>query len=301
MALHSSGCKRQPSPIVFVDPALATLVPADTTFIAGARLQQIHPTPLYQRYVAAGKLEFVEQFRQRTGVDIRKDIWEVVVPFDGKQAIVMLRGKFADMGREPRLEREGAKRFAYKGHTLIGDSQSAVAFLNPTTAIAGTTQSLQRVIDNRNTTTGPPAWLNEQIKQIPSTNQIWFAGKLPVPDTRSPEAGSAQIFLQLARTVETVRGGVDLRSGFEARSTVIARTTDDARRIRDAARAAVGMARLTTPEDRRQLLGLYDRVQVQNNEARVEVSLNVDNDLLDQLVQLLGSSGLGSSGPTDRP
>src|SRR5262245_2888517 len=104
------GCKRQPAPTIVVDPALAMLVPADTVFIGGIHVQQLQPTPIYQRYFREAKLSLVEQFARNTGISVQKDPWEVVACSDSKTTWVMLRGKFAEMGLEPRISREGAQR-----------------------------------------------------------------------------------------------------------------------------------------------------------------------------------------------
>src|SRR5690606_23428557 len=132
-----TGCKREPSPTVFVDPALATLVPTDTVFLAGVRMQQLQETPFYQKYMSEGKLAPLEEFEKETGLDAGKDLWEIVLANDGRTSVLLLRGKFSEMGMEPRLKREGIERFSHKGVTLMGDEQAAVAFVSPTIAVAG--------------------------------------------------------------------------------------------------------------------------------------------------------------------
>jgi hypothetical protein len=123
----------------------------------------------------------------------------------------MLRGKFADMGLEPRVSREGAQRLGYKGYTMIGDEQMSVLFLNPTTAVASSTQGLRQIIDNRDKTTGIPAWLQAKIDTIPSTNQVWLAGAI-------------------------VTGGVDFRSGVNGRIEVQTSSDADAVKLANAFR-----------------------------------------------------------------
>lgn len=282
MFLLLAACRRQPSSTVFVDPALATLVPADTVFIAGARVQQLQSTPFYQRYVLQGKLLPAEKFARETGIDIHKDVWEVLIPFDGKTFTVMLRGKFAEMGLEPRLGREGAQRMGYKGYTILGDEERAVIFLNPTTAIAGSTPALKRVVDGRNTTSGIPARLSNRIQSIAATNQAWFVGSLPV---QTPKVGSLEMPAQLLRSVDLITGVFDLRSGVQAHISAISRSDADAKRVSEALQALIGFTRLSTPGDRSELFRLYDRIEVQNAGSTVHVRANVPPDLLEQVIQ----------------
>jgi hypothetical protein len=182
LCLAATGCARKPSPSVFVDPALATLVPAETVFLAGVRMQQLAATPFFRQY--GGRLELVERFKEDTGLDAAK-LWEFLIASDGRTSVTLIRGKFAEHGFEPRLERPGAERFSYKSYILIGDEQNAVVFLNPSTAAAGPAAALRRVVDSRNEATGIPRDLEARISQIPSDQYVWFAsigppGNLPV-------------------------------------------------------------------------------------------------------------------------
>ena len=66
---------------------------------------------------------------------------------------------------EPNIRIEGAERIQYKGINLIGRTEGAIAFLNPTTAIAGKVDALMYIIDHRNETTVSPA-LKESLAMI---------------------------------------------------------------------------------------------------------------------------------------
>ena len=134
-----------------------------------------------------------------------------MIPSDGTTTWVMLRGKFAEMGMEPRVNREGAQRLGYKGYTMLGDERMAVLFLNPTTAVAASAAGTTPHHRQPRAGTGIPAWLQAQINNIPSTNQAWFAGVLP-------EIGQ-------------IAGGLDFRSGGDVRLTADAKTASDGTKI----------------------------------------------------------------------
>jgi hypothetical protein len=207
LAAAAAACRRQTSRAVFVDPALATLVPADAVWIFGLRLEQIKETTLYRRYIATGRTPLIEQFQRDTGIDVRNDIWEVLIPYDGRTALVMLRGRFTEFGLEPRVNREGARRLGYKGYTILGDDRMAVLFLNPTTAVAAAYDALKRLVDDRDRTAGMPARLAARLGTIAASNQVFFAS-------------------------DFVAGGFDLRDGVKG--TAFVDSKEDARRFEEA-------------------------------------------------------------------
>src|SRR5688572_27321020 len=72
------SCRPKPSATIVPDPALMPLIPADTTILSGIRLTQLKQTPIYARLKQEGKLRQLDEFREKTGIDLNKDIWEVV-------------------------------------------------------------------------------------------------------------------------------------------------------------------------------------------------------------------------------
>ena len=95
------------------------------------------------------------------------DLWSRCCISDGKQSVVLGRGKFADEA-EPRIERPGATRFAYKGYNLVGDEREAVLLVSPTVIGVGPTPALRSLIDNKGKSNGPPSNLADQLKVMPA-------------------------------------------------------------------------------------------------------------------------------------
>ena len=77
LALVLAGCRSKPTN-VFIDPALATMVPSDTVFLAGIRLDKLRETPAYKRFVDR-PVKTLDDFQKETGLDPRKDLWEFLV------------------------------------------------------------------------------------------------------------------------------------------------------------------------------------------------------------------------------
>ena len=285
LCLMLVGCNRQPNPKVFIDPALAVLVPPDTIALAGVRMEQLAKTPFYKEWVEKRRLTFVEDFRRRTGLDPTKDIWELLVTSDGKSGLALVRGRFSEHGREPKLDLEGARRFSHKGYTLIGNDETAVVFLNPTTAAAGRTPDLHRLVDRRNEVTGLPPALESRARAMPSTNQAWFvmnvAGQLP-PSFASGAPGMLAGLARMAGTVQFVSGAVDVRQSFRANITAEAGNEQEAEQIRGALRALLGLGRLNTREDRREMLTVFDGMNVSRETNVVRFSTDIPFDLLEK-------------------
>src|SRR5690349_21781021 len=107
IALFLAGCRKEASSTVYVDPALATLVPPDTIMLAGVRMEKLAATQFWRDYVNKGRVPMLEQFRKRTGLNPEKDIWELLVASSQKEAVMLIRGKFSEMGLEPKLDLEG--------------------------------------------------------------------------------------------------------------------------------------------------------------------------------------------------
>lgn len=196
LAMAFGACRRDASPTVFLDPALSVLVPPDTVLLAGVRMQRLQANQSVASVVARSPR--LLQFRKDMGLPATSDVWEYLISFNGSGWLVLMRGKFTEMGMEPRLDKPGATRINHHGVTVIGDERGAVAFLNPTTAIAGRIDDVIRTLDVRNNNAGVPARLEKLTAQIPSRYDVWFASE-----------GMAPQFVE-AQGVKSARGGFSL-------------------------------------------------------------------------------------------
>ena len=285
LCLFLAGCSRQPSPNVFIDPALAVLVPPDTIALAGVRMQRLAETPFYKQWVVSRKLSYVDEFQRRTGLDPTKDLWEFLITSDGKSGLVLIRGRFSEHGREPKLDVEGSRRMSYKGYTLLGSDENAVVFLNPTTAAAGRTPDLHRLVDRRQEVTGLPQGLESRARKIPSSNQAWFVMNMAgqVPKSFGEKAPGMFAGLgRLAGTLQHVSGGLDVRHAFRANITAEAATEQDAEQLRGGLRALLGLGRLNTPDNRREMLTVFDGMQITRETNVVHFSTDIPFDLLEK-------------------
>ncbi len=235
-----------------IDPALITLMPPDTILAAGARVEELVKTPMFQKYFANLPLPVVDQFAEQTGMDPRKSLWEVLLVSDGIHRVVLGRGRFGDQ-MEAKLERSGAVRMEYKGTTLVGNDHLAVIFLNDTTAAVGDVASLHALIDGRSKSNGPPPAIAERLKDIPPNAQLWTVYTGPVNPASIgalvgglPGAwqGNLANLNRLAAALQSVSVYFDLRTGLSGQLHGVYTNDADARTVRDALK---GFDRLRAP------------------------------------------------------
>lgn len=282
-----AGCMPPKPASVRIDPALAILVPGDSTVLAGVRIESLKDTALWKKYVDQQPLPQLDQFVQESGLDPRQDLYEMLYASNGKDSVMMARGKFSPTGgTEPRVNIKGAKRFVYKTYTLIGGDEGAMTFMNPSVAIAGPVEVLKRVIDNRGQTNGIPGSLAELVNGIPVTNQIWVASTagIPLPVGRMPQVPpNVTSLLQFVRGVRTATLAANLRAGLNLTARADSATPDDARHLHDAIRGGLGFARLQTPENQPDLLRAYDSIQVTMKDRSVTVGADLAADQLEKI------------------
>ncbi len=289
LALALCACRPSKPKTVAIDSALETLVPADTTFAMGADMNSIRTTHVFQKYLTAVNLPQLDEFAKKTGVDPRKDLWQILSCSNGKTGLFLARGKFGNGEEEPRIQIEGAKRFEYKGSSLFGNEQTAVLFLNKSTAAAGRTAELRTLLDNRNARSeGLPPALKAKVAGIGSSSQIWavFTGGLAELNLGVPEESNIGQLLRVFKGIESGSLGINLRDGFAFAAHLDCRTPADAKRVRDAIKGVVGLGRLSTPDNQPDMLKLYDAIQVNNEQTKVDIAAQVTPDLEDKFLDL---------------
>ena len=279
------GCVRTP-PGPRIDPALASLIPPDTILLAGARLDQLQKTSIYQKHLANRPVPFIDDFPKQIGLKVRRqDLWELLLISDGKQSIVLGRGKFSDEA-EPRIEIPGSTRFSYKGYNLVGDESQAVLLVSPSLIGFGPTAALRSMIDNKGKSNGPPANLADQIKVMPAESIFWAAygggvSKLPF-NTPGDMANLNKMFASL-------RSGslyLDLRTGVNGLASGNCGSDQEAKSLYDALRGFAGLGRLAIPKDRPEMGKLLDGLRITQDGQIVNIHIEEPEELVGPLLDL---------------
>ncbi len=278
LAALACGLQRQAG--VSLHPALASLIPDDTVAVAVVRVEELNRSAVYQKWIAPRVLERLGGLAE-SGFDPRNDLLEAVVASNGKDVLLLARGRFAPEKIGPHLERSGAQRFTYKNFTLYGDSEAALVFLSRQIAAAGPPPILRSLVD-RPRTSRAPARLLEKMKAVPAASQIWAVslGPNPFGNLSLPWQGNGVGLGRLLHSVESIWAGADLRSGLDMTVEWTCRTKNDAKLLHDALRGLIGMGRLSTPENERDLLRFYDAIEVSQREVAVQVHTALSSELL---------------------
>ena len=169
--------------------------------------------------------------------------------------------------------------------TATGDEKSAIFFMNQTTALAGSTPTLMRIIDRQNEglAYGIPGSLKNLVQTLPPESQFWAAftggsARLPVPD--SSNLGNLNSLLQ------TVAGGTlaaDLRQGLNARAVVTYGSDAEAKQTSESLRGLLTIGR-TAASKKPDLVRVFDTIHVSQNQRSVELSVDAPQDLVDRVV-----------------
>jgi hypothetical protein len=285
------SCGRKPSTGVFVEPKLRRLVAPDTKFIVGIRLDKIRETPLYKKLNDQTNFQQrLQLLSERTGFDLQKDLSQMLLVSDGTDRLVLAAGRFTPGQIEAKLGELGKRRTKYKDYTLIGDPQGSIVLMNPSVAAAGTQQALHRLIDNSDTYNDLPPELAKQLEELPGAGQIFAVsiGEFPLQTSGdSDTTGMRSMLSNLLGYVRTAQAGIHLADGAEMDATAQCVSEEGARRVRDALKGAIGLARLNTRDDQMQMLKLYDRVEVTQQNSRVHLAAAIPFDLVDPILQQL--------------
>ncbi len=255
-----------------IDPALASLIPADSIMLAGAKLEAIRRTPLYQRFLASDA--------GFAGLNER-DIYEVLMVSDGRRTAALARGKFAPAdGSEPKFDLPGAAREGYKGYTILISGDRGLTFMNPSVAVAGNPEAIRWIIDQRSSSSMPKP-LAQMLAGIPAANQVWLvAAGVPALAAAGPLASPMARNLKNALSVtESVTAAADLRAGLNGAAELICRTERNASDLAEGLKLLVSFARLSSP-DQAEIKQAWNKITIAQHERTVRLSVALtENEL----------------------
>lgn len=268
-----------------IDPALAGLVPPDTILLAGTRLDDIQTTNVYKKYLAEVDFAAIDRFAEETGVNPRKDLWELLYVSNGKQSALIGRGKFSDES-EPRFEKFGGRRFAYKGSDLVGDERTAILMVLPTVLAVGDTPELEALVDARQNSNGVPPGMTELMKDIPSDSQFWAAYKGGPIDLSLPSSGNLSNINTVLHSIQSGTLYFDFRLGIAGTGTGMCQTDQAANELESGLKALVGMGRLSTPSNQPDLQRVWDGIRVTNQNRQVKLYITEPEELVEKSLDL---------------
>jgi hypothetical protein len=268
-------------------PAELAYVPADTRVVAYANVRDVMESELRQKLLTNlhPQGQGADQFQQETGIDIQRDVNEVVVSMTGtgenQRPLILARGVF-DTGRiEAAIRAKGGEVADYRGERLITlGNELGVAFVEADLAAVGSPADVKRAIDTK--ADGPNVTSNAEVMRLVKdidTGNTWavvnfeaFTGGLPLPADVSKQLPPISWFAASGH----INGGVT--------ALLHAETKDDAsaNNLRDVIRGFVALARLQMGQ-RPEFADLLNSFELGGEGKTVTLGFSVPPEMLDAL------------------
>ena len=288
LCLAMAACQTKQSVSLHMDHSLESLVPADVVLVAGANLEAIRKSPVYQKLVSHFPVPQLEAFSRQTGVDPNKDVLQALFCSDGKRGLFIARGKFRQPDIESHLKSNGATEFNYKKYRIFGDEQNAVVFLDDSTAVVGPAARLRSLIDEPQASRGLPQPLAALLRSLPASAQIYaaFIGGVSGFDVPLPKTEMLANLGQVLQSVDSAALGIELDGGLNATARINSKTERDAKFVHDMVKGLVGFGRLNAPPNQPELLKLYDAIHVDQQQMLTVINADLAPDQIDRLLAM---------------
>lgn len=285
LLLFASSCNTRPASSSHLETVYEAYIPANATFLAGADVEKIRGTHIFQRVIGAAAGPELSSFTTQTGLDPQKDLSSIVTWSDGQRTVLLARGKYDEATVTKHLESHGMKRTSHKGANLFSDGSNSVIFLDGGLIAAGRTAAIESMLDSYDPARRLPIALAEQLQSVPANSEVWavFTGgfnRLPALS----QGGNLSNFLNVLDGVTGGSLGLDLSQGLDVAAYIPCRTNDDAKKVHDAARGLIGIGRLGTGSKQPDLLKVFDAIQVNQSDSTVSISAKLPQDLADKFL-----------------
>lgn len=273
---------------VVLSRSIEDFIPHDTVVLLGARIAKIQTTTVYQKLSTGANFRELDEFVKKTRLDPRKDIDEVVFASNGKDGVLIVRGRFEDTkGLEALLEKEGATRVTAGGRTILTKDGGGVVFIDKNIALVAKMPYLESAIKPQGDDNNKRNVLHE-VADLPQDRHIWgvaIGGFAPIP---LPQTGNLANLNRIFRSLETVTLTLDMEKGLNLDAMGQCGDEKDAKQLHDMLRALIGFGRLSTPSDKPEMLRFFDRIKVDHAKRKVEVNADVPMDMIDYFLSITG-------------
>jgi len=283
------------------DLALLGLVPADARMAAGLNVDRARDSVFGQKILNEIKEEDAgfRKLIDETGFDPRRDIRSVVMASAGTpgtpNAMVAVRGAFDITKISQLAQSKGAVSTLYRGVQLWSppanekDGQGAVALIDPTLAVFGTTATVKAAIDAK--LSGKPAMAPALAAKVNQWRgyDAWFVSTASLGDMGVGKTGQNAI-LPGGLAVDAIKeaaAGVRFSQNVDIAGDVLTRSAQDAAALADVMRLVASMIRQNAPKTGAETaIAVADSLQVSVNGASAVFSLTVPQSALDQMFQV---------------
>jgi len=290
------------------DPQLVSLVMPDAKVLAGVNVSQAKASPLGQyllTQLTQMKDAHLQQLATLTGFDPTRDVQEVLMASNGapggKMGLVLARGTFDANRLQAMIQMAGGTTEVYNGATLLEDpmKQNAVAFLNPSLAVAGDILSVKGAIDRQASPTVLDPAVQGQISQWSNAEDAWVIANTPPASLHPPAmVGAPNPALQNAlQNIQQCAGGVKFGAQVVVTSQAQTDTAQNAASIVSLLQFASNFVQMQAQQKNPELGSILKSLSVNSNGNLVNVSLSVPEDQIEQAVKAKSGAKSGTATP----
>ncbi|HOQ46345.1 MAG TPA: hypothetical protein PLA43_09685 [Bryobacteraceae bacterium] len=270
------------------DPGLLGLAMPDARVVAGLNVAEIRKSPFGQLLLdrlSAREDEHFRRFIAGTGFDPRRDVEEIVVVATGADRnagkLILARGWFDPPRFISYAVNHGARLTHYGGVDIIETRQSALAFLDSTTAVAGDPGSVRDAIDRRTGGSALDPDLTARIQALSAAQQVWFVSKIPVSELNLPRHQANPALGNVVNEVEGASGGAAFGNTADVKVEIISRTPQGAAELAGAARLLATLAQSARNPAAERLRPVWNSLDIKALENVVTIALMIPSEVIE--------------------
>ncbi|MCC6588700.1 MAG: hypothetical protein IT168_18535 [Bryobacterales bacterium] len=255
-------------------PELVASVPGDTVAVIGGKVDPLRK---------AGLTTAIERVATREGFNPISECEQFVVAFDGKAPFVAAYGRFQRTDIEKKLTAGGGKPEQWQGKAVWTNGDTAAAFVSDQMVVAGMRPAVEASLNGK---AGAPVHVKELIGRLPGDANLWAVALGGIPLPMIPERSNLANLQKVILDVRSVIVSANVANGVQLKATATSADEAGAKKLHDALRGLIGFARLSTSQERQDLLKLLDAIAVKQQAAEVNVDAYFTRDAVDQILAL---------------
>jgi hypothetical protein len=220
-------------------------------------------------------------------MQFQEQIDEVLAAFttavSSRDAILLAKGRLDRAAIEAKLRASGAAEAAIGGTKGFTKDGLVLVLLDGGYAVAGQRAQVEDALSRADKIVVLPARFFQPAKSIPADSGAWAISVGRLPEVKVPERSNLANLPRLMQSVELATAYADLSAGVRMSAAATCTSEDDAKQIQTLFRGLVGMARLSTPNDKPELLKVFDRIELKQKERSVEVTADLPVAVIETL------------------
>ena len=282
-----------------VDPGLLGLVMPDAQVLGGMQVQRSLASPFGQYFMTQIPTnDGVSKFAAATGLDVRRDVREIVVASVGgtlgagnaNPGLVLVRGTFEPARFAALATLSGSRVTPENGVLVITPPQNpatSLAFLDPSTLVIGDGASVKDAIARHaaHATFGGP--LAQQAQVASGANDVWITTLTPL--AQFMKGANSPLPPALLQTVAAISAGVHFDAGAVTLLGEVSTPSEkDAQSMADMLKFLAAMLQSNKSQNP-QAAALLQSAQFTASGPVMRISLSVPEQQMEQLFVLPGA------------